>query len=290
MQWSPMHMENITPPTSNQFSSALTALTLKLDVAPPVIVPISKSMPKNRGGNAHKLQPVAESAVVTVKEVVPMEAVATEKAAVLMEESVVATEKAEVMTEKQKGRTVASEKEAVLMKEPVVEAEKPEVTTKKATGITQTEAVAINREGVEPEKITETPGVTTTKAEEKKSLFPRNRKPLFTKFHPAGVKYEVLRLGTSKFTTAKFIERGEAVKLRYEARVAKTGEEFDSGTMEFTYGFGDAMWGLEDGIINAMIGEERRIYIPAKLTTNRDGIRPPKVPTADIIFDVEFLN
>jgi len=101
----------------------------------------------------------------------------------------------------------------------------------------------------------------------------------------SGLAYDVLKVGSGALAA-----RGRAVRVRYEGRLATTGQSFDSGEIKFRLGMGEVIRAWDEGIQGMLAGEQRRLYVPARLGYGAAG-RPPAIPPgAGLIFEVEVLG
>lgn len=84
--------------------------------------------------------------------------------------------------------------------------------------------------------------------------------------------------------------RAKPALVRYEGRLASTGQTFDKGELKFRVGMGQVVRGWDEGIQGMLAGESRRLYVPSRLGYGSQGA-PPTIPGfADLIFDVELLT
>jgi len=101
----------------------------------------------------------------------------------------------------------------------------------------------------------------------------------------SGLAYDVLKVGSGAMAM-----RGKNASLRYEGRLAATGQSFDSGDIKFRLGMGEVIRAWDEGIQGMLVGELRRLYVPSRLGYGADG-RPPAIPPgAGLIFEVELLS
>lgn len=110
-------------------------------------------------------------------------------------------------------------------------------------------------------------------------------KPVGQRQLPSGLKYEVLKAGKGQIA-----QGGRPVEVRYEGRLAGNGKRFDKGTIKFRLGLGEVIKGWDEGVKGMMVGEKRRLLIPAKLGYGHRGAPPDIPPNAALIFDVELLK
>lgn len=109
--------------------------------------------------------------------------------------------------------------------------------------------------------------------------------PIVHKVLSSGLAYDLLKLGNGNMTA-----QGKPVRIRYEGRLAQTGQIFDSGDIKFRLGMGEYIRAWDEGIEGMLTGEKRRLYVPARLGYGAEG-RPPAIPAlAGLIFEVEVLE
>lgn len=89
---------------------------------------------------------------------------------------------------------------------------------------------------------------------------------------------------------------GDVVEFEYSAAVASSGVEFDSTAWRgrpfaAMLGNGDLVRGLELGLLEMCIGEERRIEVPPALGFGPSGSRVFKVPpAATLVYDARLVS
>lgn len=102
----------------------------------------------------------------------------------------------------------------------------------------------------------------------------------------SGLQYEVLKAGKSNVVATN----GKTVKVKYEGRLAKSGKRFDKGTIPFRLGTGEVIRGWDEGVKGMVVGESRRLMVPAHLGYGRQGAPGAIPPNADLVFECELLN
>lgn len=110
----------------------------------------------------------------------------------------------------------------------------------------------------------------------------------------SGLQYEILKAGD---TTSKTPEKGDMVTVHYTGwlnKDGKPGTQFDSShsrkaPFEFAIGVKMVIAGWDEGVASMHIGEQRRLFIPAKLGYGARGVPGVIPPSSDLIFDVELL-
>lgn len=103
---------------------------------------------------------------------------------------------------------------------------------------------------------------------------------------PSGLQYEVLKPGKSKLIA----NLGKTVHVQYDGRLAKSGKRFDKGKIKFKLGCGEVIKGWDQGVKGMVVGEKRRLLIPAHLGYGRAGAPGAIPPNADLVFEVELLS
>jgi len=104
---------------------------------------------------------------------------------------------------------------------------------------------------------------------------------------PSGLQYEVLRPGKQG---KAFASRGKTVQVQYDGRLARSGKRFDKGKIKFRLGAGEVIAGWDQGVAGMLVGERRRLLIPAHLGYGRQGAPGAIPPNADLVFEVELLS
>jgi FKBP-type peptidyl-prolyl cis-trans isomerase len=99
-----------------------------------------------------------------------------------------------------------------------------------------------------------------------------------------GLVAEVLQMG--KGQAAKV---GRRVTVKYEGRLTN-GKKFDSGSITFVLGLGQVIKGWDMAVKGMLVGERRKLFIPAPLAYGRDGSPPVIPPNAPLIFDMTLLK
>lgn len=78
--------------------------------------------------------------------------------------------------------------------------------------------------------------------------------------------------------------------MRYAGRLQKGGKQFDAGTIAFALGRGEVIAGWDVGVEGMLLGEKRRLTIPAAAGYGARGAPPDIPPNAGLVFDVELLR
>nr|UWK01891.1 FK506 binding protein [Locusta migratoria manilensis] len=109
-------------------------------------------------------------------------------------------------------------------------------------------------------------------------------KPGLRKTLPGGTSYEILTVGKSK----QIAKRGKKINVTYRGTL-KNGKEFDKGNISFVVGAGEVVPGFDKGVDGMMVGEKRRLLIPAKegYGSKKTGSIPPN---SDLVFEVTLRN
>lgn len=118
------------------------------------------------------------------------------------------------------------------------------------------------------------------KAEDEQPVAPVARRTL-----PSGLMFEVLRAGSGPIALI-----GKKVQVKYEGRLAKTGQRFDKGSIGFKLGLGEVIRGWDEGVKGMLRGEKRRLLVPARLGYGARGAPPTIPPNANLIFEVELTQ
>lgn len=101
----------------------------------------------------------------------------------------------------------------------------------------------------------------------------------------SGLEYEVIRAGNGPQAML-----GTTVQVRYEGRLAKTGQRFDKGIIKFRLGVGEVIRGWDEGVKGMLKGEKRRLLVPPRLGYGSRGAPPAIPPNASLVFEVEFVG
>lgn len=162
---------------------------------------------------------------------------------------------------------------------PAVEAE-VEAPAAKRAATTPTVVKSIGQDnGLVGRSLTPTPPAAAS-SKNKKSATPISHRVL-----NSGLAYDVLKVGSGAMAA-----RGKPARVRYEGQLAATGQTFDSGAVKFRLGMGEVIRAWDEGIQGMLVGELRRLYVPARLGYGAEG-RPPAIPSgAGLIFEVELLQ
>jgi len=123
------------------------------------------------------------------------------------------------------------------------------------------------------------PAVPARKRKEEPPPLPVQRRIL-----SSGLQCEVTKVGQGGMAML-----GKPVQVRYEGRLAKTGQRFDKGVIKFRLGVGEVIRGWDEGVKGMLTGERRRLLVPSRLGYGSRGC-PPAIPrNADLMFEVELL-
>eukprot|EP01054_Gregarina_sp_Poly1_P011408 Gregarina_sp_Poly_1__11407@NODE_96_length_14647_cov_152_270302_g83_i0_p5_GENE_NODE_96_length_14647_cov_152_270302_g83_i0NODE_96_length_14647_cov_152_270302_g83_i0_p5_ORF_typecomplete_len302_score76_88FKBP_C/PF00254_28/1_1e24Borrelia_P83/PF05262_11/2_5_NODE_96_length_14647_cov_152_270302_g83_i022423147 len=168
-------------------------------------------------------------------------------------------------------------KEKLTEKKPAkkeVPASKQSASEPKATEVKKVVPKAENKKKVEQSK----------KDGDKKKDDSSPKKPLVRKSLPGGTTYEVLAVGNGKQAAKK----GKKVSVAYRGTL-KSGKEFDKGVVSFHVGSQEVVAGFDKGVEGMMVGEKRRLLVPAKqgYGSNRVGSIPPN---SDLIFEITLRS
>ena len=73
------------------------------------------------------------------------------------------------------------------------------------------------------------------------------------------------------------------------------GTKFDSSLdrgqpFVFTLGIGQVIKGWDEGVLNAKIGEKRKLTIPPSMAYGESGMKPAIPPNSTLIFEIEIIN
>jgi FKBP-type peptidyl-prolyl cis-trans isomerase FkpA len=103
-----------------------------------------------------------------------------------------------------------------------------------------------------------------------------------------------LKIEDTKLGSGDIAESGKPLKIHYVARIAESGQEFDSSVsrkdpLVFTLGQAQALPGLDRGIVGMKVGGKRRLTIPSFLGYGENGVGTLVPPNATLVFDVELL-
>lgn len=109
--------------------------------------------------------------------------------------------------------------------------------------------------------------------------------PLSHRVLKSGLEYDVLKPGRGNMAA-----RAKQVYVRYEGKLASTGYRFDAGVIKFRLGLGEVIRGWDEGIQGMLIGECRRLFVPARLGYGNAGAPPEIPPNAGLTFEVELLD
>lgn len=109
--------------------------------------------------------------------------------------------------------------------------------------------------------------------------------PLSHRVLKSGLEYQVLKSGRGAVA-----DRAKQVHVRFEGRLAASGYCFDSGVIKFRLGLGEVIRGWDEGIQGMLVGECRRLFVPARLGYGHAGAPPEIPPQAALVFEVELLG
>lgn len=96
-----------------------------------------------------------------------------------------------------------------------------------------------------------------------------------------GVKAEIIKAGNGN----KEVSKGSHVAIRYVGSLAKNGKVFDKGNFDLKVGKGDSIKGFEVGVMGAVVGETRKVFIPAAMGYGKQKAGPIP-PNSDLIFEM----
>eukprot|EP00425_Heterocapsa_triquetra_P010465 CAMPEP_0195129456 /NCGR_PEP_ID=MMETSP0448-20130528/141197_1 /TAXON_ID=66468 /ORGANISM="Heterocapsa triquestra, Strain CCMP 448" /LENGTH=349 /DNA_ID=CAMNT_0040167297 /DNA_START=21 /DNA_END=1070 /DNA_ORIENTATION=+ len=133
-------------------------------------------------------------------------------------------------------------------------------------------------------KAPEAAAVEPSSKKKKKGQRERPEVPISTKVSTSGLRCDVMRLGTGQPAAL-----GKKVEVKYEGRLASTGQTFDGGTIQFRLGLGEVIRGWDEGVKGMLRGEKKRLHVPSKLGYGTSGAPPDIPPNANLVFDVELL-
>lgn len=150
------------------------------------------------------------------------------------------------------------------------------------------EAKAASAEQAAPKKKPVEHGASNEKnsaAETSASSSSPSPSPQLKKSFPSGLRYEILKVGSNKGLAT----RGKGVTVQYYGTLA-SGKKFDSGTFKFTVGAGEVVPGFDKGVEGMMVGEKRRIFIPAKLGYGKKGAGKSIPPNSNLVFEITLVK
>eukprot|EP00397_Hematodinium_sp_SG-2012_P052380 GEMP01061890.1.p1 GENE.GEMP01061890.1~~GEMP01061890.1.p1 ORF type:complete len:331 (+),score=88.40 GEMP01061890.1:268-1260(+) len=101
----------------------------------------------------------------------------------------------------------------------------------------------------------------------------------------AGVQVEVVQVGRGQMA-----KPGRKVTVHYDGRLASNGKRFDKGKITFRLGMGEVIRGWDEGVKGMLVGEKRKLLIPAPAAYGARGAPPDIPPQATLMFDVELLK
>lgn len=108
--------------------------------------------------------------------------------------------------------------------------------------------------------------------------------PVTRKVTSSGLQYEVLKVGRGSVANI-----GKMVQVRYEGFLTN-GRRFDKGNIRFRLGLGEVIRGWDEGVKGMVVGEQRRLLIPARLGYGVEGSPPVIPPNSNLIFEVGLIN
>ena len=105
----------------------------------------------------------------------------------------------------------------------------------------------------------------------------------------SGLQYEILTEGKGDVA-----QKGDAVKVHYTGWLTD-GTKFDSSvdrgeTFQFTVGAGMVIRGWDEGVEGMVVGEKRKLTIPAELGYGEYGAGGVIPGGATLVFDVELVE
>jgi FKBP-type peptidyl-prolyl cis-trans isomerase len=94
--------------------------------------------------------------------------------------------------------------------------------------------------------------------------------------------------------TGEAVKAGDKITVHYTGYLTN-GTKFDSsvnrGTpFQITIGVGQVIPGWDQGILGMLVGEQRRLLIPAELAYGEAGVPGAIPPNSPLIFDVELIS
>jgi len=110
-----------------------------------------------------------------------------------------------------------------------------------------------------------------------------------------GVSVETVRAGDGKL----FPHEGQTVSVHYVARLAATGEQFDSTlphpdgrghAFKFKLEAGQVVKGWDLAVAQLSLGEKAIVKMSSDVAWGEEGIRGLIPPNADLEFDVELVG
>jgi hypothetical protein len=84
---------------------------------------------------------------------------------------------------------------------------------------------------------------------------------------------------------------GDVVKVHYTGKLAKTGKQFDAGTISFKLGAGKVIKGWDQGLQGLRQGGTRMLHVPPSLAYGAKGTPGGPIPgDATLLFSVKLLH
>lgn len=177
-----------------------------------------------------------------------------------------------------------------LLKQPAAvkpDAAKPEEKVKPTT------AAAPAKEAKKDEKVVKKDEKVVKKDDPLKQLIAAAKEaPTVPKTEPVkrktlncGVHVEIVRAGKGQMARA-----GQRVVVKYDGRLASNGKRFDKGSIPFRLGMGEVIRGWDEGVKGMLVGESRKLLIPAHAAYGARGAPPTIPPNSKLLFDVELLK
>ena len=84
---------------------------------------------------------------------------------------------------------------------------------------------------------------------------------------------------------------GDVVKVHYTGKLAKTGKQFDAGTISFKLGAGKVIKGWDQGLQGLRQGGTRMLHIPPSLAYGAKGTPGGPIPgDSTLLFSVKLLH
>jgi len=109
--------------------------------------------------------------------------------------------------------------------------------------------------------------------------------PVKRKTLNCGVQVEIVKVGKGQMARA-----GQRVVVKYDGRLASNGKRFDKGSIPFRLGMGEVIRGWDEGVKGMLVGECRKLLIPAHAAYGACGVPPAIPPNSKLLFDVELLK
>jgi len=142
----------------------------------------------------------------------------------------------------------------------------------------------VAKENDEPKKQVAKENDASKKQVAKENNEPK-KEPVKRKTIGLGVQVEILKPGQGQMA-----KLGNRVIVSYEGRLASNGKRFDKGKIPFRLGMGEVIRGWDEGVKGMLVGECRKLLIPAHAAYGARGAPPSIPPNASLMFDVELLK